>query len=73
MAVDQSPLSRRSVIAAAATGAAAAALGAIAAPMAAHAATGVWIRAAVAATGAVTFYFSKAMPSSGVLAWMAVG
>ena len=35
--------------------------------------SGVWIRAAVPSSGAVTFYFSKAMPSSAVLAWMAVG
>ena len=35
--------------------------------------SGVWIRASVAASGAITFYFSKALPSSAVLAWMAVG
>lgn len=34
---------------------------------------GTWIRAAVPSTGAVTFHFSRAMPSSTVVAWMAVG
>ncbi len=35
--------------------------------------SGVRIRASVPTTGAVTFYFSKTMPTSSVLAWMAVG
>jgi hypothetical protein len=34
---------------------------------------GVSVRACVASAGAVTFYLSKALPSSAVVAWMAVG